>query len=35
MKRFIIYGSLVMLLGTVLGGELALKWLLESPDGVR
>ena len=35
MKRFIIYGSLVMLLSTVLGGELVLKWLLESPDGVR
>ncbi len=34
MKRFIIYGLLVMLLSTVLGGELALKWLLESPDGV-
>ena len=35
MKRFIVYGSLVMLLIAVLGGELALKWLLESPDGVR
>ncbi|HIJ86147.1 MAG TPA: hypothetical protein HPP97_00525 [Desulfuromonadales bacterium] len=35
MKRFIVYSSLVMLLSTVLGGELALKWLLGSPDGVR
>lgn len=35
MKRFIVYGALVMLLSAVLGGELALKWLLESPDGIR
>ncbi|MFZ4857525.1 MAG: translocation/assembly module TamB domain-containing protein [Desulfuromonadaceae bacterium] len=35
MKRFIIYGLLVILLSTALGGELALKWLLGSPDGIK
>jgi translocation and assembly module TamB len=35
MKRFLVYGSLALLLGVLVGGGLALKWLLEDPDGVR
>lgn len=35
MKRFLIYGSLTLLLVTFLAGSFTLKWLLESPDGIR